>query len=448
GGRGRGRRPRALGAGRAHARPRARGRGERRGAGRALAAPLRAGAAPRGHHGRDRQHGLAGLHGARRLRERPRGAPLHHHEHPLPPLDRHPLGQDHDDGRSGARRLLRHRSRGEEDRGPRAAGGDPHRPGARPRGRRREPARGRPGRGRVRGRWGGGAGPRRSTRRSTPTSTISPPSAGLRAARSRPTRATSPPSPTRSGAAACMRRRRWGPRTCARTSPCSPPAGSAMRGWLRYGVRAGWRADDPTADVAVRRVPGALPRALGVGEAARLVTTAPPRARRPLRDAALLELLYGCGLRVSEAVGLRGAQLRLEGDAGFVTVVGKGGKERVVPLGRAARAALGRYLAEERPRLLGGRPSPWLFVRVGGRPLSRQTVWKLVRRRAAGAGLAPGVSPHTLRHTFATHLLAGGADLRVVQTLLGHADIGTTQIYTHVAPTRLGAVHRRHHPRA
>lgn len=223
---------------------------------------------------------------------------------------------------------------------------------------------------------------------------------------------------------------------------------AAMRGWLRYGVRAGWRADDPTADVAVRRVPGALPRALGVGEAARLVTTAPPRARRPLRDAALLELLYGCGLRVSEAVGLRGAQLRLEGDAGFVTVVGKGGKERVVPLGRAARAALGRYLAEERPRLLGGRPSPWLFVRVGGRPLSRQTVWKLVRRRAAGAGLAPGVSPHTLRHTFATHLLAGGADLRVVQTLLGHADIGTTQIYTHVAPTRLGAVHRRHHPRA
>jgi len=223
---------------------------------------------------------------------------------------------------------------------------------------------------------------------------------------------------------------------------------AAMRGWLRHGVRAGWRADDPTADVAVRRAPGTLPRALGVSEAARLVTTAPPRARRPLRDAALLELLYGCGLRVSEAVGLRGAQLRLEGDAGFVTVVGKGGKERVVPLGRAARAALGRYLAEERPRLLRGRPSPWLFVRAGGQPLSRQAVWKLVRQRAAGAGLAPGVSPHTLRHTFATHLLAGGADLRVVQTLLGHADIGTTQVYTHVAPTRLGAVHRRYHPRA
>jgi integrase/recombinase XerD len=223
---------------------------------------------------------------------------------------------------------------------------------------------------------------------------------------------------------------------------------AAMRGWLRYCVRAGQRADDPTRDVAVRRVRDTLPRALGVAEAARLVTATPPRARRPLRDAALLELLYGCGLRVSEAVGLRGAQLRLEGDAGFVTVLGKGGKERVVPLGRAARAALERYLAEERPRLLRGRPSAWLFVRAGGRPLSRQTVWTLVRRRAAGAGLASGVSPHTLRHTFATHLLAGGADLRVVQTLLGHADIGTTQVYTHVAPTQLRAVHRRHHPRA
>jgi integrase/recombinase XerD len=223
---------------------------------------------------------------------------------------------------------------------------------------------------------------------------------------------------------------------------------AAIRGWLRYCVRTGRRADDPTADVTVRRPHTRLPRALGVSEAAQLVSATPPRARRPLRDAALLELLYACGLRVSEAVGLRGSQVRLEGDAGFVTVVGKGGKERVVPLGRAARAALEAYLVEERPRLLRGRPSAWLFVRAGGRPLSREAVWKLVRRRAASAGLPPGVSPHTLRHTFATHLLAGGADLRVVQTLLGHADIGTTQVYTHVAPTRLRAVHRRHHPRA
>ena len=127
---------------------------------------------------------------------------------------------------------------------------------------------------------------------------------------------------------------------------------------------------------------------------------------------------------------------------------GKGGKERVVPLGRHARAALEVYLAEERPHLLRGRASPFVFLGPAGRPLTRQAVWKLVKRRALAAGLGRRVSPHTLRHTFATHLLAGGADLRIVQTLLGHSDIVTTQVYTHVAPTRLREIHRRHHPRA
>jgi integrase/recombinase XerD len=149
---------------------------------------------------------------------------------------------------------------------------------------------------------------------------------------------------------------------------------------------------------------------------------------------------------VSEAVTLRGEQLDLS--AGFVTVLGKGNKERVVPLGRAASAALEQYLARQRPGLLRGRASPFVFVGPGGRPLTRQAVWKLVRRRALAAGIGRRVSPHTLRHTFATHLLAGGADLRVVQTLLGHADISTTQVYTHVAPKRLREIHRRHHPRA
>jgi integrase/recombinase XerD len=149
---------------------------------------------------------------------------------------------------------------------------------------------------------------------------------------------------------------------------------------------------------------------------------------------------------VSEAAALTGAQVRIE--EGFVTVMGKGGKERVVPLGRQAKDALSAYLATERPRLVGARPSPYVFVRAGGKPLSRQMIWKLVRRRARAAGVTQKVSPHTLRHTFATHLLGGGADLRVVQTLLGHADIGTTQIYTHVAPARLRAVHRKHHPRS
>jgi len=156
--------------------------------------------------------------------------------------------------------------------------------------------------------------------------------------------------------------------------------------------------------------------------------------------------MYATGLRVSEAAALTGAQLRI--DDGFVTVMGKGGKERIVPLGRRAKEALAVYLATERPRLVGARPSPWVFVRAGGKPLSRQSIWKLVKRRARAAGVTQRVTPHTLRHTFATHLLGGGADLRVVQTLLGHADVGTTQIYTHVAPERLRTVHRKHHPRA
>ena len=177
-----------------------------------------------------------------------------------------------------------------------------------------------------------------------------------------------------------------------------------------------------------------------------LVTQPAAGECRALRDRELLELLYACGLRVSEAVALQGSQLNLP--AGFVTVLGKGSKERVVPLGRLARAALEEYLTRERPRLLGGRASPFVFVGPRGRPLTRQAVWKLVRRRALAAGVPVRVSPHTLRHTFATHLLDGGADLRVVQTLLDHADVTTTQIYTHVAPARLRAVHRRHHPRA
>ncbi|MFN8543358.1 MAG: site-specific tyrosine recombinase XerD [Candidatus Binatia bacterium] len=221
---------------------------------------------------------------------------------------------------------------------------------------------------------------------------------------------------------------------------------SAIRGFLRFLVRAGDLTAEPSREVRVRQVPGRLPKALSGTEVTRLVVTTPPGGRRPARDRALLELLYACGLRVSEAARLQGAEVNLE--AGFVTVTGKGDRQRVVPLGRAARAALEEYLGTERPGLLRGRPSPFVFVSAGGRPLSRQAVWKLVRKRAAAAEVPRGASPHTLRHTFATHLLGGGADLRVVQTLLGHADVSTTQIYTHVAPTRLKAVHRRHHPRA
>ena len=221
---------------------------------------------------------------------------------------------------------------------------------------------------------------------------------------------------------------------------------AAIRGYLRWLVREERHDGTEVKQVQVRRPPSRLPGALGAADVTRLVEDAPPDARRPLRDRALLEVMYATGLRVSEAAALTGSQIRL--DEGFVTVMGKGGKERVVPLGRRAKEALAAYLATERPRLVGPRPSPYVFVRAGGKPLSRQSIWKLVRRRARAAGVGQRVTPHTLRHTFATHLLGGGADLRVVQTLLGHADIGTTQIYTHVAPARLRAVHRKHHPRA
>ena len=221
---------------------------------------------------------------------------------------------------------------------------------------------------------------------------------------------------------------------------------AAIRGFVRFLARRRVLRDDPARTIRMRRTPNRLPRALGGQEVGTLLAQPADGERRGLRDRALLELLYACGLRVSEAVALRGSQVDLA--TGFVTVLGKGGKERVVPLGRPARAALEAYLERERPQLLDGRPSPCVFLGPRGRPLTRQAVWTLVRRRALAAGLGRRVSPHVVRHTFATHLLGGGADLRIVQTLLGHADIATTQVYTHVAPSRLREVHRRHHPRA
>src|SRR5262249_4380215 len=221
---------------------------------------------------------------------------------------------------------------------------------------------------------------------------------------------------------------------------------AAVRSYLRWVAREHRLPEDPAAHMRIRRPPSGLPNALGQSDAARLVTVTVPGGRRPQRDRALLELLYASGLRVSETVELKVHAVNL--DAGDVTVLGKGGKERVVPLGHHARDAIVEYLGGERPKLLRGKASAWLFVRAGGRPLSRQTVWKLVRARARAAAVDAHVSPHTLRHTFATHLLGGGADPRVGQGPPGHADIGTAQLYPHVAPERLRAVHRRHHPRA
>jgi integrase/recombinase XerD len=159
----------------------------------------------------------------------------------------------------------------------------------------------------------------------------------------------------------------------------------------------------------------------------------------------MLELLYAAGLRVSELVGLTMTQLNLE--AGFVRVVGKGSRERVVPVGRQAQKRLQAYLANGRPQLLKTIESPFVFVARKGRPMSRQAFWKKIKTYALISGINYNISPHTIRHSFASHLLEGGADLRAVQVMLGHADIATTQIYTHVTVERLKSVHRQYHPR-
>jgi len=222
---------------------------------------------------------------------------------------------------------------------------------------------------------------------------------------------------------------------------------AALRGFGRFLVLAGAVTASPAADLHVRAGVPALPHAPGAEDVRVLLET--PEAESPLgrRDRAILELLYAAGLRVTELVRLR--QANVDFDANCVRLMGKGSRERVVPLGRAARTRLEEYLALARPVLARGtRARPELFISRRGAPLSRQTVWKLLKNYLRRASLDARLSPHSLRHAFATHLLDGGADLRAVQAMLGHAEIATTQIYTHVAPRRLREVHRRYHPRA
>jgi integrase/recombinase XerD len=189
-----------------------------------------------------------------------------------------------------------------------------------------------------------------------------------------------------------------------------------------------------------------IPQVLSPESVERLLTAPQSADRFYLRDRALLETLYATGSRASEVVGLKLADLFLE--SGFCKCWGKGGKQRVVPLGRPALAALQSYLSESRPELLRtAAEAPWVFVSRGGRALTREMLWAIVKKYVRRAGLNTKVSPHTLRHSFATHLLAGGADLRTVQELLGHANIRTTQHYTHVDRERLRAIHRQFHPR-
>jgi integrase/recombinase XerD len=220
---------------------------------------------------------------------------------------------------------------------------------------------------------------------------------------------------------------------------------SALRRFYRFAVREGLRGDDPAAFLERPRIPRSLPKSLSEAEVEALLAAPDVETDAGLRDRAMLETLYASGLRVSELVGLKPAQVSL--DMGVVRVLGKGAKERLTPLGEEAVAWIGRYVASARPALLAGRKSDALFVTARGGPMTRQGFWALVKRHARKAGIARAISPHTLRHAFATHLINHGADLRVVQLLLGHADISTTQIYTHVARERLKALHAKHHPR-
>jgi integrase/recombinase XerD len=221
---------------------------------------------------------------------------------------------------------------------------------------------------------------------------------------------------------------------------------SAVRAYFRHLVLIGSKTENPAASIQLPRRARTLPRALSPAETERLIGAATGSTPRTLRDRALVELLYGAGLRVSEAVGLEKASVSI--DERIVRVLGKGGKERLVPLGRPAAEAVRRYLALGRPHL-DRRDRPELFLNARGGPLTRAGAFLILRRLADKAGLDPGrVHPHLLRHSFATHLLEGGADLRSVQEMLGHADLGTTERYTHVSDRRRRDVYFRAHPHA
>lgn len=219
---------------------------------------------------------------------------------------------------------------------------------------------------------------------------------------------------------------------------------STLRGLFRFALEEKILPDNPVADLRQPRLPRRLPTTLGEGDVPLLLDAA-AATPTPLRDVALLEVLYGAGLRVSEAISLRLDAVFLDDRA--LRVLGKGDKERVVPLGRPACTALARYVEHERPRLVTSRRCQEVFVSPRGRKLTRQAVFALIRRLADRAGIEVPLSPHGLRHAFATHLVERGADLRVVQTLLGHANISTTEVYTHLSRAHLRQVHAAHHPR-
>jgi len=220
---------------------------------------------------------------------------------------------------------------------------------------------------------------------------------------------------------------------------------SSLKRFYQHQLREGRMTSDPTLEVESPKLPRGLPKTLTEEDVDALLGAPDLSAPLGLRDKAMLETLYASGLRVSELVSMTMVQVSY--DMGVVRVMGKGSKERLVPLGEEALSWIQRYVAEARADILKDRRADALFVTARGDSMSRQAFWNLIRRYSARAGLKKSISPHTLRHAFATHLLNHGADLRVVQMLLGHADISTTQIYTHVARERLKQLHSKHHPR-
>jgi len=220
---------------------------------------------------------------------------------------------------------------------------------------------------------------------------------------------------------------------------------SSLRRFFRHARELGWRPDDPSSLVDSPHATRPLPNSLSEADVERLLAAADGDDAISLRDRAMLELMYASGLRVSELVSLPLGQLSLR--QGALRVIGKGNKERLVPMGEEAIGWLSRYLEQARPELLGGQPAEAVFVSRRGAGLTRQAFWYRIKHYARVAALRSSLSPHSLRHAFATHLLNHGADLRSLQLLLGHSDLGTTQIYTFVARERLKALHERHHPR-
>ncbi|WP_025040229.1 site-specific tyrosine recombinase XerD [Nitrosospira briensis] len=220
---------------------------------------------------------------------------------------------------------------------------------------------------------------------------------------------------------------------------------SSLKRFYRFLLRQGKIQADPSLNIDTPKLPRNLPASLTEADVEALLDAPDVKVPLGLRDRTMLEVLYASGLRVSELISLESQQISL--NMGIVRVIGKGGKERLTPLGEDALEWVARYTRETRPELLKGKSSNALFITTRGSAMTRQAFWYLIKRYARQTGIAKPLSPHTLRHAFATHLLNHGADLRVVQLLLGHADISTTQIYTHVARERLKRIHALHHPR-